>query len=544
MERNAKGMRKAIAGSHRSWAVALWALALAAASSVGPITGASASPVSPLIIDQAGGILRPIASASPTGEQVVSYLRWDEGGLPVPGLIARTDGGPFSSFEALSSTPALDPPVIGFDSGGTALIGWYSAAGTEQTIRTPGGPIEGSGPVGACTGPVAIAVSGADRALAACRAGSGTSPPWSGAAGLGQMPSRVSPVAQVTPEASDPAVEPFSAWGSDGTGVAAFGFDTAGPPSGERIEARVFGPGNSYTGTEQVGSAATPSTLEPTGAAILPDGIVAITADSDGGGVLFTRPAGPGTSFSRTDLVEKTASMPSADQWGRLHFLTSITAGSTGTTWWVRVREPNGSLREAIPVPTEGDGAVPVENGFLVYPSGAEAIVTRSDKGFFITFRKPGAGAFSVPRRLASTTNTSYGSAVRTPEGDILLSWEREVTPGRKQLMVGGWDGGALPVIRKLTTPLRVRRGAAARYSVVATDSMGVSRITWRFPGGRQVDGSSIRARLTRPGVNRVQVTVHDQAGGRSIRIRRVKVVVPGGARVQGLAGTSGSPRP
>ena len=544
MERNAKGIRPATSGAHRLRAVAVCALALAAASSTGQIDGASANPASPLIVDEAGGIIRPTPSISPTGEQVVSYLRWTEGRLPLPGLVARSGGAPFSGFGALSTTPALDPPVIGFGSEGTALIGWHSAAGTEQTIRAPGGSIEGAGPLGACTGPVAIAVSGANRTLAACRAGSSSSPPWSGIVGLSELPSRVSPEAQVTPESSGPSVMPFSAWGTDGTGIASFGYTAEGPPSEQRIEARVYGSGGSFTETEDVGSASAPSTLQPTGVAVLPNGIVAITADTEEGGALFTRPAGPGTSFTRTEMVEDTASMPATDQWGRLHFLTSITGGPTGTTWWVRVRELDGSLREAIPIPTEGTGAVPVENGLQVFPNGAEAIVTRSDTGFYIAFRRPGAGAFSIPRRLAGTTGTSDGAAARTAEGDILLTWTREVAPGRQQLTVGGWDSGTLPKITRLSMPKQMRKGATGRFSVRATDSMGIGRVTWQLPGNRRLEGASVRARLTKPGINRVKVTVFDEAGFRSIRIRRVKVVVPGAPRIQGLAGTSGSPRP
>lgn len=510
----------------------------------GPVGGVSANPVTPLVADEASGVIRPIASASPTGEQVISYLRSNEVGLPIPGLVSRTNGGSFSTFEALSAAPALSPPTIGFGSGGTALLAWHTVSGTEQTVRPQGGPAEVADPAGVCSGPVAVAVSNADRTLTACRSGSGTSPAWSGAVGLSQMPSPTSPATTVIPATDDPEVTPFAAWGTDGTGVVAFGYGEAGPPAEERIEARVYGPDSSFTGTGQVGAATDPETLEPTGAAVLSDGTVAITADGDEGGVLFTRPPGSGTSFTRTDLVENTASMPSTDHFNRLHFLTSISTGSEETTWWVRILEPDRSLRQAIPIPTEGDSPSPVEGGLIVYPNGTEAIVMKSSKGFFIAFRKPGAGAFSVPRRLASTTNAEYGAAARTAENDILLAWEREVTPGRRQVMVGGWDGGALPVVRKLTTPKRVRRGARARYTVVATDSMGIARITWRFPGGRQVDGPSVQTRLTRPGMNRVQVAVFDQAGGRSIRIRQVRVVVPRGTRTQGLAGTSGSPRP
>ncbi|MFM8791079.1 MAG: hypothetical protein ACKOFX_01055 [Solirubrobacterales bacterium] len=537
-------MRTAMLGARRMGTAALFAMGLVVGSSIGPVGGATANPATPIIVDEASGIIRPAPSISPTGEQIVSYLRRTEGGLPLPGLVARTGGAPFSPFEELSTIPALDPPVVGFGSRGTALVGWYSAAGTEQTIRASGGPVEGVSQVGACTGPVAIAVSGADRTLAACRAGSGTSPAWSGAVGLGQMSSRISLTTQVTPDSSNPSVTPLSAWGADGTGVAAFGYTPQASPSEQRIEARVYGPGGSFTETEDVGSATAPSTLEPTGLAVLPSGIVAITADSNDGAVLFTRAAGAGSSFTQTELAEDTASMPAADQWGRLHFLTSITGGPTGTTWWVRVRDPDGSLRPPIPIPTEDTGAVPVENGLQVFPNGAEAIVTRSDTGFYIAFRRPGAGAFSVPRRLAGTTNTSGGAASRTAQGDILLTLAREVTPGRQQLVVGGWDSGTLPVITRLSMPKQMRRGATGRFSVTATDAMGVGRITWQFPGNRRLEGASVRARLTKPGVNRVKVTVFDQAGFRSIRIRRVKVAVPGGPKVQGLAGTSGSPSP
>ena len=510
----------------------------------GSIEGASAEPVAPLVADEAGLVVQPVAHASPTGEQVIAYLRSSEGSLQIPGLVSRTDGAPFSPFETLSATPSLDSPTIGFGSNGTALLAWPSVTGTEQTVRIQGGPVATASPVGDCSGPVAIAISNSDRTLAGCRTLSNPSHLWSGAVGLGRMPSPISPTETIIPTSEDSRIRPLTAWGADGTGVVAFGYSDGGSPLEQRIEARIFGRNSSFTESEQVDSVIAPETIEPTGAAVLADGTIAITAEADNGAVLFTRPPGPDASFGRTDLTEDTAAMPSTDRFNRLHFLTSVTNPAGETTWWVRILEPDRSLRQAIPVPTEGDEPEPVEGGLIVYSNGAEAIVTKSNKGFFIAFRKPGAGAFSVPRRLASTTNTSYGSAERTSEGDILLAWERLATPGRSQVMVGGWDSGVLPVIEKLTIPWRVRRGARVRYSVVATDSMGISRITWEFPGGRRIDGPSVWVRLRKPGVNRVRVSVYDRSGARSIRIRRVKVVVPGVPRIQGLTGTSGSPRP
>lgn len=534
MERNAKGRVVA-------------ALAAAGLLVGGAGQASAGNPVTPLVADETGFIGFAEPWISPTGEQLFTYLRQDPGGPLTTGLKARTGGAPFGGFEQLSAVSGTGLPNLAFAPDGTALIAWEaggSGPASEQTVRPPLGPPETAGPAGSCIGPVALAISPGGRTASGCRTDTGLVPPWTGQAGVGQAPARIAPTLPITPSTGSPDITPFAAWGSDGTGVVGFGYEYEGPPPEQRIEARVFGANSSFAETVQVGSASEPATLLPTGAAVLPNGIVGITADSDQGAVLFTRPAGPGTSFTRTEMIEDTASMPAADQWGRLHFLTSITGGPTGTTWWVRVREPDGSLREAIPIPTEGSGAVPVENGLQVFPNGAEAIVTRSDTGFYIAFRRPGAGAFSIPRRLAGTSGTSGGAVSRSAQGDILLAWAREVTPGRRQLMVGGWDSGTLPAITRLTMPKQMRRGATGRFSVSATDAMGIGRITWQFPGNRRLEGPSVRARLTKPGTNRVKVTVFDQAGFRSIRIRRVKVVIPGGPRVQGLAGTSGSPRP
>lgn len=546
VERNAKGRG---AGRRLTLGVAGIAAALVAAwLAVAGIPSARAgSPVTPLVADEAGfvGFARPWVS--PSGEQLFTFLRQDVGGPLLTGLKPRVDGAPFGAFEQLSSVAGTGLPTVAFAPDGTALLAWEaggSGAATEQTVRPPAGPPEPAGPVPSCFGSVALSISNTGQTLSGCRVDTGLVPPWSGKAGLGQVPARIAPDQAVTPATESSNFTPFTAWGSDGTGVVAFGYDAAGPPVEQRIEARVYGPGSSFAETSEVGVAVAPETLRPTGAAVLPNGIVGITADTDRGGVLFTRPPGPGAQFSRTETVEDTASMPSPDQWGRLHFLTSLSSGASGITWWVRVREPNGSLREAIPIPTEGANAVPVENGLQVFPNGAEAIVTRSDSGFFIAFRRPGAGAFSVPRRLASATGTSGGSVARTPQGDILLAWIREITPTRRQLMVGGWDSGVLPVITSLSTPKRVRKGTSARFTVTATDSMGISRITWQFPGNRRLEGPSVRARLTKPGVNRVKVSVFDQGGFRSIRIRKVKVVAPRKGPTQGRGGTSGSPRP
>ncbi|MFZ9669856.1 MAG: hypothetical protein ACO3CR_08430, partial [Solirubrobacterales bacterium] len=440
MERNAKGRLVS-------------ALAVACLLAGGAGEASAGNPVTPLVADETGFLSYAEPWVSPTGEQLFTYLRQDPGGSLTTGLRARTGGAPFGGFERLSAISGTGLPTLAFAPDGTALIAWEaggSGSASEQTVRPPLGPPETASPAGSCVGPVALAISAGGRTASACRTDTGLVPPWTGQAGIGQAPARIAPTLPITPPTGSPDITPFAAWGTDGTGVVAFGYEEEGPPVERTIEARVYGADSSYAETVQVGSAMEPATLLPTGAAILPNGIVGITANSDQGAVLFTRPAGPGRSFTRTEMVEDTASMPAADKWGRLHFLTSITGGPTGTTWWVRVREPDGSLREAIPVPTEGAGAVPVESGLQVFPNGAEAIVTRSEAGFYIAFRRPGAGAFSVPRRLASTSGTSGGSVSRTAQGDILLAWTREVTPGRRQLMVGGWDSGTLPAITRL----------------------------------------------------------------------------------------------
>jgi hypothetical protein len=511
----------------------------------GLTTPAPADRVDPLVIDEAASITDPRPWVSPTGEQLVTYLRRDDGTVPAPGLVARIDGGPFSPFEALSASPALSAPVLGFGPDGTALLAWASDDSgpvTEQTIRPPIGPSEPSGPVTGCAGPPALSISGSGAVLSGCPSNSGLLPPWVGLTGLGQMPARIAPDLEVTTATDDPAIRSFAAWGSDGTGIVVFGLDEAGPPTGQRIEARVVGPGAAWAETTTIASAPDPETIEPTGTAVLPNGTVAVTADTDQGSALFTRAPGPGSAFERIEVGQDTASMPAADVWGRLHFLASEDEGET-TTWWVRIRDRDGSLAEPIPVPTTGNGAEPVGDGLQVFPNGAEAIVTRSDSGLFIAFRQPGAGAFSVPRRLAGA-GVGPGAAQRTPQGDILVAWQEEGAPGAQRLVLGGWDSGARPAITQVATPKRVRRGARARFSVVAADPMGIDRIVWRFPRNRRATGSSVRVRLTKPGRNRVKVLVFDRAGGRSVRQRRIKVIVPRKGPTQGRPGTSGSPRP
>ena len=236
--------------------------------------------------------------------------------------------------------------------------------------------------------------------------------------------------------------------------------------------------------------------------------------------------------------------MPSADRWGRLHFLTSGPGGSGGTAWWVRVLELDGTVGRTIPVPTQGAGAKPVLNGLQVSPNGAETIVTRSDSGFSRSERKPGGGAFSVPRRLAEPVAAGPGSVVQTSRNDLLLVWEQAVTPTRAQLVVGGWDGNGRPAIEALTIPNRARRGVPIRLSVVATDPMGISRVVWKLPGDRRLRGASVRARLWKRGLNRVEVAAYDRAGNRSLRIKQVRVPRTTTRAVQGRGGTSGSPRP
>ena len=526
------------------WSVSAFAALLVGAALPG---SSAANPVSPLVVDEATSISDPRPWVSPTGEQVVTYLRQGGEPLPTAGLVARKGGGPFTAFEALSARPAVSTPLLGFGPDGTALITWStieSGLVQEQTIRPPGGPFEPAGPTGACDGPVAFSVSGSGEVISGCPSNSGLLPPWTGLAGLSLLPSRIAPDLAVTPAGDDPAIRAFTAWGPEGTGVVVFGYGDGESPAKTAIEARVSGPGSSWAETSTVAEADESGTIEPTGAAVLPNGTVAITADTGEGAALFTRPPGPASAFTRTEVDQGTASMPAADDWGRLHFLTSDVGDDGETSWWVRIRNLDGTLSVPIPIPTVGREATPVANGFQVFPNGAEAIVTRSASGFFIAFRRPGAGAFSVPRRLAGSAGADLGSAGRTPQGDVLLVWRRDATPTTAQLLLGGWDSGSRPRITSLSVPKRVRRGVRARFSVKASDPMGISRIVWRFPRNRRASGATVGVRLTRPGANRVQVIVFDRAEGRSVRYRQVEVVEPRKGRAQGRPGTSGSPRP
>lgn len=513
----------------------------------GPSGSTHADPVSPLVIDEGFRISGGAPWISPTGEQLVTYLRQDAGALPVPGLTSRIGGAPFTPFEALSPMTGIVSPTAGFAPDGTARLVWQAAGTgrlTEQAVRPQGGPVGAATPAGTCDGPTALAVSRTGRTLAACRGDSGTTPRWTGLAGVGQMPSAIEPATELTPAVDELTADPLVAWGTDGTGIVAFGYREGDPPGEWKIAARIVGTDGMLGDTELVDSATGPETIIPTGVAVLPNGTAAITANSDREGVLFTRPPGPGASFQRIDLDQKTASMPSADRWGRLHFLTSTEVAPGETAWWVRVLELDGTVGRAIRVPTTGVGATPVRNGLQVSPNGAEAIVTRSQSGFFRSQRRPGAGAHSVPRKLADSAGAGDGAVALTPQEDLLLVWERQVAVDRHQLMVGGWDGNGRPVIERLSIPRRAKRGVPIRMSVVASDPMGISRIVWRLPGNRTLRGESIRVRLRRAGRNQVEVAVFDRAGNRSLRISQVTVPAPKKRRPQGRAGTSGSPRP
>lgn len=508
---------------------------------------AYAKPLSPIVVDQAYRISGALPWISPTGEHLVTYIRQDAGGPPLAGLRSRIGGVAFTPFGPLSPRPALAPPTAAFGSDGTARLVWAAArtgSSTEQAVRPSGSPPGAATPVGSCDGPAALAVSRTDRTLSACRSDSGVAPRWTGVAGVGRMPSAIAPGVEGTPALEEVPSDPLVAWGTNGTGVVVFGYGEAGPPAEVKIAARVVGADGSFGEIEPVASAVDPETLVPTGAAVLPNGTVAITANSDEGALLFTRPAGPGRSFEQTGMDEDTASMPSADQWGRLHFLTSTRNRSGQTSWSVRVRDRDGSLRPPIPVPTEGSRPAPVENGFQVAPNGAEALIMKSDSGFSVSLRSPGPNGFFLPKVLARTTVSSPGAATRSPNGDILLTWEQDVAPGRQQLMLGGWHPAGRPVIERISAPRRAKRGARIKLSVRASDPMGVSRIIWKLPAGRRAEGASVRVRLWKRRANRIEVVVRDRAGHRAAATRRVKVVVPKKRRAQGRSGTSGSPRP
>lgn len=508
---------------------------------------AAAKRVTPIVVDEAFGISGPAPWASPSGEQLITYLRQDDGALPVPGLTARTGGAPFTPFEALSARPGLAPPTAGFGPDGTARLVWLAGGTgnlTEQAVRPAGGPLGAPAPAGACNGPTALAVSGSGRTLSACRADSGATARWIGLAGVGQMPTAIAPEVELTPAVGELTSDPLVAWGADGTGIVAFGYRDGEPPEGWKIAARIVAPDGSLGETELVDSATDPATLVPTGVAVQPNGTIAITANSSDGALLFTRAAGSGRPFERVVPGGDTASMPAADRWGRLHFLTSSTDGSGALTWASRVLDLNGTLRNPLPVPTLGTDFVPVQNGFQVFPGGGEALVMKSSGGFSVFFRNPGPNGFFLGRVLAQAAAEGTGAVTQSPAGDLLLTWTEASALGRKRLMLGGWDANGRPVIDRISAPRRTKRGIPITLSVLASDPMGISRIIWTIPRNRTVEGASVKVRLRKRGVNLIQVSVFDRAGNRAARTKRVKVFVPKRPARQGRPGTSGSPRP
>lgn len=485
-------------------------------------------PVKPILVASAAGIGHPVPWASPSGEQLISFIRTGPGGGGTIGIRARSNGLAFGSFEALSSAAGPASPEIAFGPDGTAIALWGAGAAgalAEQAIRPPGGPFGEPDQAGPCVGPVSVAASLRGEVLAACRAESDRSSPHSGWLGEAALPGPVSFADELTPPTDDPLLVPFASWGSDGTSVAGFSYRT--PESSETtIRARISGPGASFVEEETIAPIVPSGELEAVGAAVLPDGTVAITATTESGSVLFAREPGAAQDFAGTALPEDSISPPYADRFGRLHFVVSSPSGVGSSPAWVRIRDLDGSVGDPIPIPLTGEDATIVEGGFRVRPGGTEYVVFRNAEGFFMTLRRPGPAAFSPPRRIAMAyPSDSVGSLALTPTGDLLLAWSRRSGAGVEQLWLGGVDQGNRPEITRVSVPKVVIRGRTARLSARVTDPMGVDRVVWRVDGGRRVVGLQVRLRFERPGRKRVTVTATDRAGNRSIRTRSVKVI-------------------
>lgn len=528
-----RGTKKAIRSARtRAAAAALGAICLiGSAGQWASDAAANEKAVQPLLIGSSAAIESPAPWASLGGEQLITFIRTGVGGSPALGARSRVNGARFGPFDRLTDTPGATSPSLAFGPDGRAIALWGVAGDgvpAEQAIRLPGNAFGTETQANPCVGSVSVAASDRGEVVAACRASNEPGPLYSGWIAGPTLPEAIPFTDQVTPETEDPLLGTATAWGSDGTSVAAFEYRTTDLP-GTAIAARVIGPGESFVEDEEVVQVLSPATLGMAGAAVLPDGTVAITTETANGSALFVREPGAGEGFSSTALAETSISTPRADRFGRLHFVVSDPSGSGDDPASVRVRNLDGSIGNPIPIPLEGDEARIVEGGFQMLPNGNEYVIFRNREGFFFTFRRPGPTAFIPPRRLTGVRPAdSGGSATLTPDGDLLLAWRRR-TGSVDQLWLGGFDRGHRPEMAGIEVPKRVRLGRVASLSARVTDPMGVRRVVWQVAGGPSAVGRKVRLRFGRVGRRTVTVTATDRAGNRSIRYRSVTVVKPAG---------------
>ncbi|SEB50625.1 PKD domain-containing protein [Nocardioides exalbidus] len=460
----------------------------------------------------------------PTGDAVALWVQ-DTGSGSLVRSAARPAGGAWSAPVTLT---ALAPGVLYADvvarpDGSWVALWLRSVGGTsvvETSTRSPAGtwsaPTQLSAP-GASAGWATIAVDDAGRVTAV----------WSRAL--------VVQSSTLSGDAWSP-VRDLSAGGAVTT-LADVDFDAAGRATVAWTRFQNGGYQVQVSVRDTDGSWSTPANLSPDGevgyypqVGVAPGGGAVVAWGNSGYFVRSaTRAGATGTWSSPVDLSAANAGLPSLaiDGQGTAYATWARDRGA-GDVVEASVRQQGGAW--STPEALTADGVNATSPEVVVTPAGNATLVWGlgvMDPTVVQARTRPTGGTWSSTTDLSNTS----GAPVRTPidaslapDGDVLVGWRQY--DGADTLHARALDVAG-PRVTGLSLPTNAQAGAAAAFSVTATDAWSsVASVAWAFGDGSTATGAAASHTYTGPGTYPVAVTVTDAVGNSSTRTGTVVVAL------------------
>lgn len=251
--------------------------------------------------------------------------------------------------------------------------------------------------------------------------------------------------------------------------------------------------------------------------------------------------AAPGLSAT-TELPGVAVGSMSFDPDGRGYLLVEQRgAGMDPTlTTTLRTVTPGGAALDAAASPVEGPSQTRVDL-LEGHPDGRPRLLLRRGDNSQAVRGLPQAGTTEPETPVLG--GLDFGRVTWLPSGDLLTVGVRRPAGGPEDLVEGGLDTGAPPVLTGLQVPARAVLGEPVEMSVDAADPMGVREIAWTVDGSPAA-GSRVTHAFAAPGLRTVTVLVTDRAGNATETTRTVAVIDPNPPAPAPGAGAGTAPAP
>jgi|GEM_PF-2702029 len=486
-------------------------------------------PIPQVELTRGANLVDTAPHVSPDGNQVVTYTAIGSADGSVFLSERGSQGGPFVEPLELSSTSNPEPPSISFTPDGGIYAIWGIASSVtpaEQSFRPPGSTFTPHQPAVGC-GRFVDSAAGPDGGVAvACSHKLATNPPDTISFGTSPTLGLVTVDDDLLPPAYDDYIEPKVTWGPENTiAIVTRGrkTTTSPPPTNETSRIRVSFRSPTLTGSADIGEATWPNEVFATRAIVLGDGTIAVGLSGSAGSRVLIRPPGLISTFAPHPLLGNGIGGFGIDDDQNLHVLSG-NAEASPREYWAFTKTPGGDFGAAVPIPLAGigDPYIPFDT-FRVAADGTEYVLIRAEDGIYATWRQPGLN-FATPVKIGDSPYVNPASAV-TPDGDLLVAWNHEASPGDRSIEVGGLDRTP-PKVTVNNFPTRVEAGSGVTFAASVSDAMGVKSTVWDFGGGQRGDTAAVNHTFTQPGRYEVSSTATDNSGQQTVEERTV--VVPG----------------